>query len=65
MIIEATRIADEQGVTGKAITPFVLGKVLELTGGRSRVANTALLIHNAAVAAQIAAALAASQPEGG
>jgi len=65
LIIEATRIADEQGVTGKAITPFVLGKVLELTGGRSRVANTALLIHNAAVAAQIAAALAASQPEGG
>jgi len=64
LIIEATRIADEQGVTGKAITPFVLGKVLELSGGRSRVANTALLIHNAAVAAQIAAALATSCPEG-
>lgn len=57
-IAEATRIADEQGITGKAITPFVLGKVLELTGGRSRDANTALLVNNAAVAAQIAVALA-------
>lgn len=57
-IAEATHIADEQGITGKAVTPFVLGKVLELTGGRSRDANTALLVNNAAVAAQIAVALA-------
>lgn len=57
-IAEATRIADELGIKGKEITPFVLGKVLELTDGLSRKANISLLVNNAGVAAQIAAALA-------
>jgi pseudouridine-5'-phosphate glycosidase len=56
-IATATRIADEQGITGKDITPFVLGKVLELTEGSSREANIALLVNNAGVGAAIAAAL--------
>jgi pseudouridine-5'-phosphate glycosidase len=58
-IAEATRQADAQGVHGKDVTPFVLAKVLELTGGRSQSANIALLVNNARVGAQIAAALAA------
>ncbi len=58
-IAEATRRAEAAGVTGKDVTPFVLGQVLELTGGRSRQANVALLINNARVGAQIAAALSA------
>jgi pseudouridine-5'-phosphate glycosidase len=57
-IAEATRQADEVGITGKDVTPFVLGKVLELTGGRSRDANIAALVNNARVGARIALALA-------
>lgn len=57
-ITEATRLADEAGIHGKAVTPFVLGKVLELTGGRSQDANIAALVNNARVAAQIAVTLA-------
>jgi pseudouridine-5'-phosphate glycosidase len=57
-IAEATRLADEAGITGKDVTPFVLGKVLELTEGRSQAANIAALVNNARVAARIALALA-------
>jgi len=60
-IAEATRQADAAGVAGKAITPFVLEKVLELTGGRSRDANIALLLNDARVGARIAIALAGSR----
>ncbi len=56
-IMEATRQADAAGISGKAVTPFVLGKVLELTGGRSQAANIAALVNNARVAALIAKAL--------
>lgn len=56
-IQQATREAHDQGVHGKAITPFVLGRVAELTEGKSRGANTALLINNARTAAHIAVAL--------
>jgi pseudouridine-5'-phosphate glycosidase len=56
-ITEATRLADEAGIAGKDVTPFVLGKVLELTGGRSREANIAALVNNARVAARIAKAM--------
>ena len=57
-IAEATRLADEAGIMGKDVTPYVLGKVLELTGGRSRDANIAALVNNARVAAQVALAMA-------
>lgn len=60
-IAEATRLADEAGVHGKAVTPFVLAKVLELTGGRSQRANIAALVNNARVAARIAAAICAQR----
>jgi pseudouridylate synthase len=50
---EATRA----GVSGKAITPFLLARVLETTGGRSLAANIALVRNNAALAARIAEAL--------
>ena len=57
-IAEATRQAEAAGISGKALTPFVLSKVLELTGGRSQHANTAALVNNARTAALIAVALA-------
>jgi len=53
------------GVGGGAVTPFVLERVAAATGGRTVAANLALVEHNAAVAAGLAAALAAPQPDGG
>ena len=46
------------GITGAAVTPFVLGRIAAATEGRSVPANLALAEHNAAVAAEIAVALA-------
>ena len=57
-IEQATREADAQGIHGKAVTPFVLARVTELTEGDSRRANVAFLVNNARVGGQIAAALA-------
>lgn len=57
-IRQATREADEQGVHGKNVTPFVLARVLELTEGRSQQANIAALVNNARVGARIAVAFA-------
>lgn len=49
--------ADGAGITGAAITPFVLGRIAEATAGRSVPANLALAEHNAAVAAEVAVAV--------
>lgn len=57
-IIQAQAEADAQGIHGKAMTPFLLARVVELTGGTSRRANTSLLVNNARVAGHIAVALA-------
>jgi pseudouridylate synthase len=48
---------EAEGITGAAITPFVLGRIAVATDGRSLPANLALAEHNAAVAAQIAVAI--------
>ena len=42
----------------KALTPFLLKRIFELTEGKSLVANIALVENNAMVAAQIASAMA-------
>jgi pseudouridine-5'-phosphate glycosidase len=55
----ALRDAAAQGVTGKAVTPFLLARVNELTGGNSLAANIALILNNARLAAAIAVELAA------
>jgi pseudouridine-5'-phosphate glycosidase len=55
IIERAVADADEQGISGGWVTPFVLSRVVELTGGRSMAANKALLLNNASVAAAIAA----------
>jgi pseudouridine-5'-phosphate glycosidase len=47
------------GVTGGDVTPFVLGRIATATAGRTVAANLALIEHNAAVAAAVAASLAA------
>ena len=57
-IDEALRAAEEQGVRGKETTPFLLAKVVELTGGDSLESNIKLVLNNAALAAKTAACLA-------
>ncbi|MBP2018445.1 pseudouridine-5'-phosphate glycosidase [Symbiobacterium terraclitae] len=56
-IAEALEAMAAEGVTGKAVTPYLLAKMKQVTEGRSLAANLALIKHNARVGAQIAAAL--------
>jgi len=53
----ATREAAKEGIKGKMLTPYLLNKMKELTGGKSLKANIELIKHNAHVAAKIARAL--------
>ena len=57
-IAQALRQAEDRGIRGKAITPFLLDTVKELTGGESLKSNMQLVYGNAALAADIAAAYA-------
>ena len=57
VIAQAQAEADAQGVAGKAITPFLLQRIFEITEGRSLTANIALVRNNARLAARIAIAL--------
>jgi pseudouridine-5'-phosphate glycosidase len=52
----AQRDAVRERVTGKAVTPFLLNRILQLTGGRSLATNIALIKNNARLAAEIARA---------
>jgi len=54
MIEEAIRAAEKEGIKGKKLTPYLLNKIKELTGGRSLQANIELVKDNARVAAKIA-----------
>jgi pseudouridine-5'-phosphate glycosidase len=54
---QALAEADARGVSGKAVTPFLLDRIKELTGGRSLATNIALVKHNALVGARLAKAL--------
>jgi len=57
IIAQALGEATAQGVKGKAVTPFLLARIKELTGGRSLDTNIALVKHNALVGAKLAVAL--------
>jgi len=54
VIESALKEAEERHITGKDVTPFMLGKVKELTEGKSLDANIALVKNNAVVGAKIA-----------
>lgn len=56
-IEQANREAQEQGIHGKEVTPFLLQRINELTNGKSMQTNLALLLNNAHLAAQIATSL--------
>jgi pseudouridine-5'-phosphate glycosidase len=55
---QALAEAAQQGIAGKAVTPFLLARIKALTGGRSLATNIALVKHNAEVGARLAMALA-------
>lgn len=54
---EALADGERAGIAGPAVTPFVLQRIAEATAGRCIPANLSLAEHNAAVAAQVAAAV--------
>ena len=58
-ITAAIADAERAGISRKALTPYLLTRIFELTGGRSLVSNIALVENNARVAAAIAVALSA------
>lgn len=58
VIEKAVAEAARQNVTGKNVTPFLLARLAEVTGGRSLKANMALVRHNARIGAEIAKAYA-------
>ena len=60
IIAAALSEAARQGITGKAVTPFLLQRIFELTQGRSLTANIALVLNNARLAAAIARCLSES-----
>jgi pseudouridylate synthase len=56
-IEQALSEAAARGIAAKAVTPFLLARIFELTEGRSLAANIALVLNNARLAAAIARAL--------
>ena len=60
-IDQASKESIEKKIHGQDLTPFLLQRINELSGGRSLRANLSLLLNNARLAAQIAKSLAMSQ----
>ena len=61
LIERAIAAAEEQGVSGQAVTPFVLGRLHEESGGRTIAANRQLVVANAKLAAEVAVAFNAAR----
>jgi pseudouridine-5'-phosphate glycosidase len=61
-IAQALRDSQAAGITGKAVTPWLLNHLVQLTEGRSLVTNQALITDNARLAAELATALATVLP---
>jgi pseudouridine-5'-phosphate glycosidase len=59
IILRATEDARAHAISGKALTPYLLQRIFELTDGRSLEANIALVLNNARLAAKIAQELVA------
>jgi pseudouridine-5'-phosphate glycosidase len=53
----AVEDADAAGIQGPALTPWLLARIAEITGGASVRANTSLIVHDASVAAAVAGGL--------
>lgn len=57
-IEDALKEAEEKGIKGKETTPFLLAKIVEITGGNSLESNIRLVYNNAKVASDLACQLA-------
>ena len=55
VIVDAIAEMQQQGISGKETTPYLLGSIVERTGGKSLDTNIQLILNNARVAAEIAA----------
>ncbi len=62
LIAQALAETEAQGIAAKKVTPFLLDRLYHLTGGRSLIANIALVRNNARLAAQIACELGSLPP---
>lgn len=58
LIAQAVTEAEEKGITGSDITPYLLGRIVELSNGTSLEANIALVRNNAETGAKLAIAFA-------
>ena len=56
LVDDAVRLADQRGIKGQDVTPFVLAQVHEASGGRTVRANKKIVVENAALAADVAVA---------
>ncbi len=65
VIAQALAEAAAQGISAKAVTPFLLQRIFELTSGRSLQSNIALVLNNARLAAAIAIAISAQRSPNG
>jgi pseudouridine-5'-phosphate glycosidase len=63
LIAQAQTEAEAQGIIGKAVTPFLLRRIFEMTQGQSLATNIALIRNNARLAAQIALELDRAPPQ--
>ncbi len=60
-VARAVQDAAKAGIAGPALTPWLLGRIAEITGGRSVRANTALIVNDARAAGQLAVAVRAGE----
>ncbi len=56
LVDDAVRLAEQEGISGQDVTPFVLAHVHEASGGRTVRANKKIVVENAALAADVAVA---------
>jgi pseudouridine-5'-phosphate glycosidase len=63
IIARASEEAIRHGIHGQKLTPFLLSRISELTNGKSMKSNLALLLNNAALAAEIAKAITVKKKE--
>ena len=60
LIERAIKESHKAGIIGKAVTPWLLGRIVELSDGRSLVTNQALITNNASLSGELAVQLATS-----
>ena len=49
--------SQKKGITGKSVTPYLLGRIADLSSGATLAVNTALILNNAAIAGRLAVTL--------